>query len=322
MAALRVVFMGTPDFSVPALDALCGDSRFEVVGVYTQPDRPTGRGLQTIPSPVKKAALEKGLPVFQPEKLTLPGEFEKLAALNPDQIVVVAFGQILKKNVLELPKKGCVNIHASLLPRWRGAAPIQRSILEGDAETGVTTMLMAEKLDAGDILMKGTTPIGLEDTAQTLHDRLSKLGAELILPTLKGLADGTLKSQKQNEAQVTYAEKLGKDMEGLDPALTATVLDRRIRALNPWPGTSVWVAGSGGATQRLKVKQARVHAGLKGASGQIFERSGMVLMATAQGCLELQRVQWDGRKEVDAAGFLNGLRGSGQQLPLEIRSKP
>src|SRR4051812_6098264 len=192
---LRVVFMGTPEFAVGALDAI--HKAYEVVGVYTQPDRPVGRGLGLRPSPVKTGALEKGLPIFQPEKLSLPGEFERLQAFKPDLIVVVAYGQILKRNVLELPRLGCVNIHSSLLPRWRGAAPIQWAILGGDTESGVTTMHLVEKLDAGDILLQAKTPISSEDTASSLHDRLAALGAELILPTLQGLADGSLRGRKQ-----------------------------------------------------------------------------------------------------------------------------
>ena len=175
---LRVVFMGTPEFAVKALDGIAREH--QVLGVYTQPDKPSGRGLGVTASAVKKRTLDLGLPVYQPEKLSLPGEFEKLAALKPDIIVVVAYGQILKKNVLELPRLGCINIHSSLLPRWRGAAPIQWAILGGDPESGVSTMRLVEKLDAGDVLMQAQTPISDADTAGSLHDRLAVMGAELI----------------------------------------------------------------------------------------------------------------------------------------------
>jgi methionyl-tRNA formyltransferase len=322
MARLRVVFMGTPEFAVPALETV--HSAHEIVAVYTQPDRPVGRGLDLRPSPVKAKALALALPVSQPEKLTLPGEFEKLQALRPDAIVVVAYGQILRRNVLELPRLGCINIHSSLLPRWRGAAPIQWAILGGDSESGVSTMHLVEKLDAGDVLLQARTPLSPEDTAGSLHDRLMRLGSELILPTLTGLADGTLKGKAQDDSQVTYASKLTKEMEELDPAENATVLDRRVRALNPWPGTSLWVvAGDGAAPQRLKVKRAAPRMDIEGPRGKIFEKNGMLLFGTASGSLELRAVQWDGKKEVDAAGFLNGLKGRGQSLPLATqRQRP
>ena len=307
---MRVVFMGTPEFAVGALDAV--HSAFEVVGVYTQPDKPVGRGLDLKAPPVKARALELGLTVHQPEKLTLPGEFEKLQSLRPDVIVVVAYGQILKRNVLDLPRLGCVNIHSSLLPRWRGAAPIQWAILGGDVESGVTTMHLVEKLDAGDILLQEKTRISPEDTAGALHDRLAEMGARLIVPTLQGLEAGTLRGVKQDETQVTYASKLSKEMEWLLPSESAEALDRRVRALNPWPGTSLRVEG-----ERLKVKQVRPRPSLHGHPGQIYEHAGMVLLGTQNGALELLRVQWEGKKEVDAAGFLNGLRGRGKSLPLQ-----
>jgi methionyl-tRNA formyltransferase len=313
----RVLFMGTPEFAVPALNAVQAAGH-TIVAVYTQPDRPVGRGLELRASPVKARALELNLPIFQPPKLTLPGEFERLQELQPEIIVVVAFGQILKTNVLQLPRLGCVNIHSSLLPRWRGAAPIQWAILGGDAESGVTTMKLVEKLDAGDILLQKTTPLSADDTAGTLHDRLAQMGAELIVPTLQGLVDGTLQGRVQDEAAVTYASKLTKEMEWLDPRMDAVELDRRVRALNPWPGTSVKV---GEPSQRLKIKRARYRNDISGAPGQIFERAGMPLLGTPRGSLELLAVQWDGKKEVDAAGFLNGLKGRGQGLPLNVRSE-
>lgn len=311
--------MGTPDFAVPTMRALVESPKFEVVAAYTQPDKPVGRGLELRASPVKKLAVESGIPVFQPEKLSAPGELERLSALAPDVLVVVAYGQILRSNVLELPRLGCINIHSSLLPRWRGAAPIQWAILSGDVETGITTMKMAEKLDAGDILLQKKIPIGPRDTASTLHDRLAALGAELIGPTIEGLADGSLSGEKQDEARVTYAAKLTKEMEELKAATEpAAVLDRRIRALNPWPGTSVRVDG-----ERLKIKEAVLRPDLSLKPGAIHEKAGMVLLATPQGALELTRLQWDGKKEVDPAGFLNGLRGGGlrerrKTLPLEL----
>jgi methionyl-tRNA formyltransferase len=305
--------MGTPEFSVPALEAV--SRKFSVVGVYTQPDKPVGRGLGVKASPVKLKAVELGIPVFQPEKLSLPGQFEQIQSLNPDVIVIVAYGQILRKNILNLPRLGCINIHSSLLPRWRGAAPIQWSILSGDAETGISTMHLVEKLDAGDVLLQKSTPISSEDTATTVHDRLAQIGAELIVPTLEGLESGTLQGRTQDESAVTYASKLTKEMEWLDPNEPAEVLDRKIRALNPWPGTSLNVG------QRLKVKRATLHPKIQGPAGKIFERSGMIMLGTSRGALELLALQWDGKKEVDPGGFLNGLRGKGTSLPLEVVSE-
>ena len=315
-ARLRVVFMGTPEFAVGALHAVA--SAHEVLAVYTQPDRPVGRGLELRPTPVKKCALELGIPVFQPEKLTLPGEYERLAELKPDVIVVVAYGQILRQNVLDLPRLGCVNIHSSLLPRWRGAAPIQWAILGGDHESGVTTMKLVQKLDAGDILLQKRIPLSDRETAGSLHDQLASLGAELILPTLTGLADGSLRCLVQDESQVTYASKLTKEMEALDPGLGVLELDRRVRALNPWPGTSLWVRTPQGRHERLKIKAARPVLGVSAPEGKLLENAGNLALGCRDGVLELLRVQADGKKETDGASSLNGLRGRGFSFPLGV----
>ena len=309
------MFMGTPEFAVPALKAIA--QRHEIVGVYTQPDKPVGRGLELKPPPVKAEAIKLGIDtIHQPLKLSLPGEFEKLEALRPDIIVVVAYGQILRRNVLELPRLGCVNIHSSLLPRWRGAAPIQRALLEGDVETGVATMKLVEKLDAGDILLEARTPISTKDTAQTLHDRLALLGADLIVPTLEGLSLGTLKGTVQDESQVTYASKLTKEMEWLNPwSGSAPALDRQVRALNPWPGTSILLEIAG-RRERLKIKSVTPHVEISTRAGELLEKFGMLLLGTSQGSLQIERGQWDGKKEMDAASLLNGLKGRGVALPL------
>jgi len=307
--------MGTPDFAVPALKAI--SEHHDVVAVYTQPDKPVGRGLELKPPPVKAEALRLGIDeIHQPLKLSLPGEFEKLEVLQPDIIVVVAYGQILRRNVLELPRLGCVNIHSSLLPRWRGAAPIQRALLEGDAETGVATMKLVEKLDAGDVLLEARTPISSKDTSQSLHDRLAEMGAELIVPTLEGLGRGTLKGSVQDESKVTYAAKLAKEMEWLDPwTRPASALDRQVRALTPWPGTSILLAING-KRERLKIKGVQPRAEISAREGELFEKFGMLLLGTPQGALQIERGQWDGRKEMDAASLLNGLKGRDVALPL------
>lgn len=309
---LRTVFMGTPDFAVASLEATHRASN--LVAVYCQPDRPKGRGQAMAMPPVKQKALELGLPVFQPGRLSEPGEFERLQELKPDLIVVVAFGQILRKNVLGLPRLGCINVHSSLLPRWRGAAPMQWAILEGDNVTGVTTMKLVEKLDAGDILLQARTPISADDTAGTVHDRLAGIGAGLLVETIRGLADGTLEGVSQDEALVTYASKLSKEMEWIDPSEPVARIDRRIRALNPWPGTSLRLEDG----QRLKVKSARPRADVNGARGVIFEKSGEVFLGAEGGAVQLLQVQAEGKKPVDAAGFINGIKGRGLAFPLKV----
>ena len=318
---LRIVFMGTPTFSVPAMEKI--HAAHDILAVYTQPDRPVGRGLEVKCSPVKERALAYGIEVRQPEKLTLPGEYEKIAELRPDIIVVVAYGQILRQNVLDLPRVACINIHSSLLPRWRGAAPIHHAVLAGDAVTGVTTMKMVRELDAGDIYEQVETKIGARETATELHDRLALLGGDLILSTISGLVSGQLQGIPQDTSKVTVASKLTKEMEVLDPALSAVELDRRVRALNPWPGTSLLLEIEKNgvvATERLKVRQTVPHPTLSPPMGELQERAGMLVLGTAQGALEIQRLQPEGKKELDAASFLNGLKGRGVSLPIRVRS--
>jgi len=293
--------MGTPEFAVPALEAVA--RTFDVVGVYCQPDRPVGRGLELKPPPVKAKALQLGIPVFQPEKLSQPGEFERLSELKPDVIAVVAFGQILRQRVLDLPRLGCVNVHSSLLPRWRGAAPIQWAILAGDGETGVCTQKMVFKLDAGEVLLCEKTTISSDETAQSLHDRLSQMGSGLLVRTLEGLAAGTLRGLPQDESQVTLAFKLTKEMEKLDPSKTLRELDCQIRALTPWPGTSVWIP------ERLKIRRARPRPEVRTRPGKLFEAGGGLFLGASDGCLELVEVQPEGKKALSAAEFLNGFRG-------------
>ena len=229
---LRIIFAGTPDFAARHLDALLS-SGHQVVGVFTQPDRPAGRGKKLMPSPVKVLAEEQGLPVFQPASLR-PQENQQLVAdLNADVMVVVAYGLILPKAVLDMPRLGCINVHGSLLPRWRGAAPIQRSLWAGDAETGVTIMKMDVGLDTGDMLYKLACPITSDDTSATLYDKLADLGPQGLIETLQQLADNTAKPEVQDDALATYAEKLSKEEARLDWSLSAAQLERYIRAFNP-----------------------------------------------------------------------------------------
>lgn len=248
---LRIIFAGTPEFSVAPLQTLI-DSEHEIIAVYTQPDRPAGRGRKLTASPVKKLAEQENIPVFQP--LSLKGEDEQntIADLEADLMIVVAYGLILPQAVLDAPKMGCLNIHASLLPRWRGAAPIQRAIESGDAQTGVTIMQMDAGLDTGDMLHKVYTDINPDDSAQTLHDRLSTLGCKALMATIEGLIENRITAEKQNEAEVTYAEKLSKDEALINWSEPADRIIRKIQAFNPWP-----VAFTQFKDKPLRIWQAR-----------------------------------------------------------------
>ena len=311
---LKIVFMGTPEFSVPTLKKLIQDA--EVLAVYTQPDKPVGRGLQMQPSPVKKVALEQQIPVFTPEKVSLPEEVDKLLAYHADFFVIVAYGQILKLPVIEAPKYGCINIHSSLLPRWRGAAPIHQALLAGDRESGVTTMMIAPKLDAGDMLLQSKTKITDEDTAESLHDRLSLLGAELILPTLNGIVNGSVKPIVQDESLVTYAKKLTKEMELIDPNRSAREVDLQVRALNPWPGTKIETTSG----LKLKIKKGRPALMKNGAEvGQLFIQAPSLFLQCGNGVYEITEIQEDGKKTVSSHDFLNGLKGRNVEFPLELK---
>lgn len=297
---MNIVFAGTPEFAVPPLSALL-DGGHRVVGVYTQPDRPAGRGRQPRPSPVKERALEAGLPVFQPRTLRSPEAQAELAALRPDLMVVVAYGLILPQVVLDTPRLGCINIHASLLPRWRGAAPIQRALLAGDAETGVTLMQMEAGLDTGPMLAKRRHAIGADETAGELHDALSLLGAELLMDCLPALAAGTLVGEAQDEARASYAEKLRKDEAPLDWRRPAVELARQVRAFNPWPVAQTTLRG-----QTCRVWTARVEPG-EGEPGVILAagRDG-IDVGTGAGTLRLLTLQAPGGRPLAAADFLNG----------------
>lgn len=294
--------MGTPDFSVPSLQALL-DAGHEVAGVFTQPDRPKGRGGKVQMSPVKELALKRGIAVYQPVKIRLDG-LEPLRQLAPDVCVTAAFGQILSEEVLAVPRLGTVNVHASLLPRHRGAAPIQWAILSGDAETGVTTMLTDKGLDTGDMLLKAKTPIGSGDTAGTLTERLSHIGAELLVETLNRLEAGDCPREKQDESQSTYEPKVNKELgrlcfeEGTQKCLL------RVRAMCPWPCAFAELAQG-----VLKVWSAAPAQGRPGApAGEVLSagrRDGLVI-ATADGAIELCEVQAPNAKRMDARAFLLG----------------
>ena len=296
---LRIAFMGTPDFSVPALKAL-NDAGHEVIAVYTQPPRPAGRGQAPRPGPVARYATEAGIPVFTPVSLKGAEEQARFAALAPDVAVVVAYGLILPQAVLDVPPLGCLNLHASLLPRWRGAAPIQRAIWAGDEETGVAVMKMEAGLDTGPVLAVRRTPISAEDTAGTLHDRLAAMGAELLIETLPRWAAGEIVPQPQPEEGVTYAEKIGKEEGRIDWRQPAEAVSRQIRALSPWPGAYTFVEG-----ERLKVLAARPEQGAAGAvPGRVLDDE--LLIACGEGALRLLRVQRPGKRPMAAAEMLRG----------------
>ncbi|WP_119679589.1 methionyl-tRNA formyltransferase [Indioceanicola profundi] len=295
---LRLAFMGTPDFSVSILNALV-DAGHRVVCVYSQPPRPAGRGHKLQPSPVHRRAEELGIEVRTPKSLRKAEEQAAFAALGLDAAVVAAYGLILPQPVLDAPRLGCINVHASLLPRWRGAAPIQRAILAGDAETGTTIMQMDAGLDTGDMLLKGAVPIGPRMTARELHDALAAQGAELIVPALDGLAAGTLKGASQPEEGVTYAAKLAKEEGRLDFSRTAAELDRQVRGLTPWPGC--WFDAANG--EKIKVLAAEPAAG-RGEPGALL--AGDLTVACAEGAVRLLTVQRPGKGPVAGADFLRG----------------
>ena len=297
---MRIVFAGTPDFAVPILQSLL-NSKHSVVGVYSQPDRPAGRGRKLVPGPVKQLALQHAVPVFQPVSLKNADAQRELAELKPDLMVVVAYGLILPQAVLDLPGRGCVNLHASLLPRWRGAAPVQRAILAGDNESGVCLMRMEAGLDSGPVLAEVRTDISSEDTAGTLHDRLSQLAAELLAVHLDDLEQGNLEPGIQDEALVTYAGKLDKSESAIDWQQDATYLERQVKAFNPWP-----VAQTRYDNKALRIWNARAIDGSAGTPGSVVAAGKQGIdVACGNGCLRLLEIQMPGAKRLDAADFLN-----------------
>lgn len=299
---MRLVFAGTPEFAAEHLKALLGREH-EVVAVYTQPDRPAGRGQKLMPSPVKALAVAHGIPVYQPVTLRDPDAQAELAALAPDLMVVVAYGLILPQVVLDIPRLGCINSHASLLPRWRGAAPIQRAIEAGDAESGVTVMQMEAGLDTGPMLLKVTTPISPDDTGGSLHDRLARLGPPAVVEAIAQLAAGTLAGERQDDALATYAHKLHKDEARLDWTRPAPELARQVRAFFPWPVSHSLLRG-----ESLKVLAVHEANGA-GTPGQIIAvgKDGLTV-ACGEGALCLTRLQLPGGKPLAFTDLYNSRR--------------
>ncbi len=297
---MRVVFMGTPDISATCLKKLIEDG-FEIVAVYTQPDRPKGRGMKLVASPVKELALEQGIPVYQPESFREDAAVEQLRALQPDVVAVVAYGRILPQRVLDIPQKGCINIHASILPKYRGSAPYQWAVLDGCTETGVTAQFMSHGVDEGDIIDVAKTEIGENETAGQLLDRLAVLGAELLSRVLRHCAAGRVTAAPQNGTEATFAPMLDKSICPIDWNKTARQIHNQVRGLHPWPVATMELKG-----QKFKVHETRV-LDRSGQPGQILEltKTGLVI-ACGQGAVEIRQLQAEGGKRMAAPDYFRG----------------
>ena len=294
----NIVFMGTPDFAAPTLDALIAHHR--VLAVATQPDRPAGRNKRLRQSPVKRLAAASDIPIFQPKRLRQPESIARLAEWKADLFVVAAFGQILPPTALDLPTYGAVNVHASLLPRWRGAAPIQAAIRAGDAETGITIMLMDAGLDTGPMLAKRAIPVAADETGQSLHDKLARIGAELLIETLPKYLSGMIQPQAQDESQASYAPRINKEEGEIDWSQSAMAIERLVRAFNPWPGAFTDWQG----------RQLKIHAGRHGPGlarpGQVTVQGGRIAIGAGAGLIYPTELQLAGRKRMSIDDFANG----------------
>ncbi|MBE5956859.1 MAG: methionyl-tRNA formyltransferase [Lachnospiraceae bacterium] len=298
---MRVLFMGTPEFAVPTLEALIQEH--EVIGVYTQPDKPKGRGKAMAFPPVKEKALEHNIPVFQPAKVRVPEVVAEIEAMNPDAIVVVAFGQILPESILNIPKYGCINVHASLLPKYRGAAPMQWAIIDGEKETGITTMYMAKGLDTGDMILKAVTPIGPKETGETLHDRMSVMGGPLIIETLKQIEAGTAPRTPQDDSLSCYAAMLDKELGCIDWKKDAASIERLIRGLNSWPSAyTFW------NEKTLKIWDSEVveYSGEEECGTVVVKDKFSFTVKCGEHALKILEVQLQGKKRMTAQAFLVG----------------
>lgn len=304
---MRVVFMGTPDFSVPALERIA--TEHEVVAVVTQKDKPKGRGMSVSYTPVKESALKLNIPIYQPDKVKEESFVDELRKLNPDVIVVIAFGQILSNDILTLPKYGCINVHASLLPKYRGAAPIQWAVIDGEEKSGVCTMKMDEGLDTGDIIDVDEITLDPKETGGSLFDKLSKLGGELILKTLQNLEFGKATFIKQDDSKSTYAKKMTKELGHIDFTKDAESIERLIRGLNPWPSAFTYLDG-----KVMKIWDADV-VDADGVPGTVIrEDKDSFVIATGSKALKVNELQLEGKKRMKASDFLNGRSIEGSKL--------
>ncbi len=298
---MKIVFMGTPEFAVPCLQKLI-DCGHEITGVFTQPDKPQGRKMILTPPPVKELALANGIKVYQPLKMKDGTAFEMLKEAAPDLVIVVAYGKILPKEMLDFPKYGCINIHASLLPKLRGSAPIQWSVINGLEKTGVTSMQMDEGLDTGDMLLKGEIEIGENDTAGDMHDKLSIVGAQILEDTIDALIKGELKPEKQNNDEFTYAPMLSKELSPIDWNLTAKEVHNRIRGLSPWPSATATLSG-----RKVKIHKSILVSETGKVAGEIVENGKRLVVSCGDGkCIEIITIQAEGKKAMSAADFMRG----------------
>lgn len=299
---MNIIFMGTPEFAVPTLQALI-DSKHNVIGVFTRPDKKQCRGHHLLPTKIKELALANGLAVYQPTTLKTEDIQTQIKLLAPDLIVVVAYGMILPRAVLDIPKYGCINVHASLLPKYRGAGPIQWSVLNGESETGVTTMFMADGIDTGDMLLKSVTPIGENETASELHERLSVLGASLLIDTLSALESGTLKREAQDDNMSSHAPMLTKEMSPLDLSKPATLVHHQICGLSEWPCASIAVMG-----KRLKIYKSAVVSAEQAEIGELISTKKFIVGCGDNTAIEFVEVQYEGSKRMNGGDFLRGQR--------------
>jgi methionyl-tRNA formyltransferase len=300
---MRIVFIGAGEIGVPTLQALLPSSVHQLTGVVTQPDKPAGRAQRIEPTPIKRALAGSKVPILQPARIKDRQAIEEIRALQPDAIVVIAYGQILPREVLEIPSIACLNLHASLLPRWRGAAPIQAVIAAGDPETGITVMYMAEGLDTGDILLRRRTDILPTDTGGSLHDRLAQVAPEALLEALQMLAKRNAPRIPQDNALATYAPKLTRDDGKIDWSEPAEIIERKIRAFNPWPGAFTEIATPG--VRKLKIFSAAI-VDLSGKPGEFLRSEKELIVAAGKNALSLNEVQPEGKRRMDAAAFLRG----------------
>ena len=295
---MKIVFMGTPEFAVPSFLRLLEDG-YDVAGVFTQPDKPKGRGNKLAAPPVKEAALEKGIPVFQPDRMKDGAALQLIKELRPDLIVVVAYGKILPKEILDFPPLGCINVHGSLLPKYRGAGPIQWSVLNGETVTGITTMYMAEGLDTGDMILKTEVEIGPEETSGELHDRMAAVGAQCLSDTIRLILQGNAPRIPQEDSAASYAPMLRKEMARIDFSKTADQVHNLIRGMSPWP-----VAFTRYGAKMLKVHRAKIASG-HGQPGTVLD-SERLIVACGEGAVEFMEVQLEGAKRMQVSDFLRG----------------